>query len=46
MKEYDDCARIELMYPDPQWSPHDNSFAEEEFVREDLEESILEHQRI
>jgi hypothetical protein len=41
MKEYDDCTRIELTYPDPQWSPHDSSFAEEESLHNDIEDRVM-----
>ena len=34
-KEYDECDRIELTYPFPEWCPHDPKFAEEEANRTD-----------
>jgi hypothetical protein len=34
-KEYEECDRIELTYPFPEWSPHDPVFAEEEAKRTD-----------
>ena len=37
MKEYEECERIELTYPDPQWSPHDGVYAEEEALQQDLD---------
>jgi hypothetical protein len=29
-KEYDECERIELIYPSPEWSPNSELYAEEE----------------
>jgi hypothetical protein len=36
-KEYEECMRYELTYPDPEWCPHSREFAEEEsrYVEQD-----------
>jgi hypothetical protein len=35
--EYENCSRIELTYPDPEWQPHDVHYSEEEsrFIHDD-----------
>ena len=40
--EYRDCARLELTYPNPDWQPHDETFAEEEDLRMNPDGTIRE----
>jgi len=35
--EYEECDRIELTYPFPEWCPHDTKYAKEELKRTDDE---------
>jgi hypothetical protein len=40
MKEYKECARIELTYPHPDWQPHDETSAEEENLRINMDGTV------
>jgi preprotein translocase subunit Sss1 len=46
MKEYEECARTELTYPHPHWSPHDETYAEEEALQNELDDEPRSHRMI
>jgi transposase InsO family protein len=39
-KEYEQCQRYELTYPNPDWQPHDETYAEEEDLRTNIDGTI------
>ena len=45
-KEYEECTRIELTYPYPEWAPHDPIYAEEESKCKDDEGYVTDFRRV
>jgi hypothetical protein len=43
MKDYKECARTELTYPHPHWSPHNETYAEVEALQNELDDKPRSH---